>query len=291
MTTAERCAGCGGPADPRVSDGVPWCGHGNCSDHGPADPVMAGARPATGRLVLPDVPAHDDLAGLLTWLTEAFALNAARPIIRAERFGRDGPDGLAVLTRAGAKPINFEPIKVVTAPAKLIEALAFRIEPTDGAVPAFKAEHCRQISYVLRMACGATSAMTDVQETAGLVGWFLGQAQLVEGFTTYGTRAERYEALEQLQSDVFVKQYLRDSLTGGYVIRVGDLSDAARRYLGSTIPHGWLDGRMSDLGWDRAALSAFGVSGREGRRSRHLHFDVYRGLLPADESDTGAVNP
>lgn len=292
MKTAERCAGCGGPANPRVSDAVPWCGRGNCSDHGPADPGVAGARPAAGRLVLPPIPDHHDPAGQLAWLTAVFALDPDHRIVRAGRFGR-GPDALIRLDRAGAQAIRFEPFKLVSSPVKLYETLGGWTGPTDGPTPLLKREHCGQVSYVVRMACGLTDAITDEEETAGLVGHFVGAAQVVEGFTTYGTAGERYEALQRLQPDVtgFVKQYLRDANTGELVIRVGDLADVARKYLGASLPHGWLDGRMAGLGWTRKALGAYSEPGRDGRRSgRHLRCDVYRGVLAIDESDGPAVN-
>lgn len=248
---------------------------------------------ATARLVLPDVPAHDDVSALLAWLTGAFALDPAHPIVRAERFGR-GPEALVRLERAGAQPIRFEPFKLVSSPVKLFETLGGWTDPTDGATPAFKAEHCRQIYQVLRMACGATAAITDEQETAGLVGHFLSAAQLAEGFTIYGRAADRYDALEQLKPSAaaFLKQALVDRNTGEYVVRVGDLAEAARRYLGASIPHGLLDGRMGALGWTRKSLGAHSEPGRDGRRSgKHLHFDVYVGFLPRDDADDPAVNP
>lgn len=248
----------------------------------------------TARFTLPDVPAPDDHAGLLDWLTVALALDPAYPVVKVERFGRRTSDATVVLTRAGAPTITFEPVEVVNAPTKLTTKLIPQLVGTDRPTPGYKAEHCRTIYQVLVVICGAAEQVTDAQETTAIVGHLLGQAEVVEGCTTYGTAAERYEALEQLQGDgagLYRQRVLIDANTGEYVVRVSDLADVARRYLGGSLTRGWLDARMAGIGWERRSLSAHAAPGRVGRRAGHLHFDCYRGIVVADESDGPAVTP
>ena len=204
------------------------------------------------RLVLPDVPALDDTAGLCAWLTCAFNLHAAHPITSGRHEGLRGPDGHAVLERRGAAPLRFEPQSKINTPARLIEVLSWQTGPTDGAIHALKGDHCRQIAHVVRMLCGATKAISDEEETADLVSVFLAEAIVQEGHTLYGTTAQRYEAATALQRELDehtgrprgVARYLIDANTGEYVIRVQDLGESVRRQLGSGLtrvprrPHG-----------------------------------------------------
>jgi len=223
-----------------------------------------------------------------------FALDVARPITGGAREGLRGAAGHVVLTRAGAPPLRFEPASKINQPPRLIEDLSWQTLASDGAVHAFKAEHCRQIAHVVRMLTDATHAPTDAQETAGIVGTFQSGAQAVEGLTTYGTAAQRYEAATALQralDDVTGRalgppRYLQDVNTGELVVRVGDLADAARRHVGSSLARGWLDARMAGLGWERITLDGHAHPGREGRAGPHLRITAYRGLLPADDVTT-----
>ena len=146
------------------------------------------------RLVLPPVPALDDIAGHCAWLTATFALDASQPITSGRLEGLRGAAGHVVLTRRNAPPLRFEPVSRINTPARLIEDLSWQTGPTDGAVHALKGEHCRQIAHVVRMLCGATKAISDEEETAGLVLVFLGGAVAREGLTTHGTTEQRYEA-------------------------------------------------------------------------------------------------
>lgn len=95
--------------------------------------------------------------------------------------------------------------------------------------------------------------------------------------TVHGTTAQRYEAVDALQTALHERgTYLVDSLTGEIVIRVIDLADAARRYQAHSLPHGWLDPRMDALCWARVPLSGYSQFGREGRRTgRHVRCNAW----------------
>jgi hypothetical protein len=136
--------------------------------------------------------------------------------------------------------------------------------------------------------------MTDAQETAGLVGAFLQGAIAVDGCSTDGTGAQRYEAARALRRDtdertgrpVGPPHYLVDTNTGELVITVGDLSETARRYIGGSVPRGWLDARMDGMGWTRVRLDGHAQPGRERTGNPHARCDVYRGFLPpADDHE------
>lgn len=245
------------------------------------------------RLVLPDVPALDDTAGLCAWLTCAFNLHTAHPITTGRHEGLRGPDGHAVLERRGAAPLRFEPQSKINTPARLIEVLSWQTGPTDGAIHALKGDHCRQIAHVVRMLCGATKAISDAEETAALVLVFLAEAIVQEGHTLYGTTAQRYEAATALQRELDeytgrprgIARYLIDANTGEYVIRAQDLGESVRRQLGSGLARGFIDGRMAGIGWTKAALDGHALAGRAGRTGPHARCNVYRGLLAVADDD------
>ena len=246
-----------------------------------------------GKLTLPETPALDDRAGQCAWLTAVFALNDAYPVTGGAREGLRGPVGHVVLHRAGAPPLRFGPATHLNQPPRLIEDLSWQMVPSDGAVPALKGEHCRAIAHVVRMLTDAAQEVTDAQETAGIVGTFLSAAEAVEGLTTYGNTAQRYEASSGLQREldamsgrpIGAPRYLIDADTGELVIRASDLAEAGRRHVGSSLPHGWLDARMDNLGWTRVALDGHAVRGRDGRQGPHARCNVYRGHVPAGDAD------
>jgi hypothetical protein len=258
--------------------------------------ALRGSKPSAtpgGKLALPATPAPDDRGGQCAWLTAAFALDPAHPVTGGAREGLRGAAGHVVINRAGAPPLRFEPATHLNQPQRLIEDLSWQMLPSDGAVPAFKGEHCRAVAHVVRMLTDAAQEVTDAQETAGIIGTFLSAAEPVEGLTVYGTTAQRYEAASGLQRDldamsgrpIGAPRYLIDADTGELVIRASDLAEAARRHVGSTLPRGWLDARIVNLGWTRAALDGHAVSGREGRQGPHARCNVYRGHPPAGDAD------
>jgi hypothetical protein len=246
----------------------------------------------TDHLILPPEPGLKDVAGQCAWITSVFALDREHPVISGERQGVFGPEGHVELRRAGAPSIRFEPVTRINTPMKLIESVTSRMLPTDGKVPPLKGEHCREIAYVVRMLCGAADAMSDEQETSGIVGTFMACAQPIEGLTTYETTGgQRYEAALALRRELDSTsgrpsgppRYLIDSTTGELVIGVSDLADAARRHIGSGVPRGWLDGRMDGLGWRRITLDGHALPGRDGRKGPHARINAYRGVLATDD--------
>jgi hypothetical protein len=256
-----------------------------------------GAKPDTptvsfdekGKLVLGAVPAVDDIAGQGAWLTAVFNLDPAHPVTRAERQGIAGPEGHAELHRAGAPSIRLEPIKVVSAPARLIESINGWAIPTDGPMHAIKGEHCRLIAHVVRVLCGTSARVTVEQETHAILGAFQQSAKAVEGLTIHGTSAQRFEAADALgghdPADRDLR-YLIDLNTGELIIRVSDLADVARRHEGSSLPRGWLDARLAAIGFQRATLDGHALEGRSGRTGPHARCAVYRGVLPHAEGET-----
>lgn len=262
--------------------------------------LIAGGSESGGKnkLVLPPPLPPGDLAGHLSWLTTVFGLDPAHPIARGRHEGLRGAAGHVVLERRGAPPLRFEPAARINTPARLIEDLSWQMLPSDGAVPAFKAEHCRQIAHVVRMACGANTAITDAEETFGLISAFVSGAIVVEGHTTYGTTPQRYEAALSLQRDLDdagrafgPPRYLIDENTGELVIRVSDLHEAGRRFIGGSLARGWVDARMENIEWTRVRLQGYALTGREGRTGPHARVDVYRGQMPGDTGEDGpAVN-
>ena len=242
-----------------------------------------------GRLKLPPKPELGDVDGLCKWLTAVFNLNPQHPITGGERQGLHGPEGHVELRRAGAPPLRFEPVTRIANPTRLREVLEGSTLHTDGEPPGFKAEHTYAIAHVVRMLCGHAEGLSAEAETIGIVDAFLADATPVEGHTTYGTAGVRYEAAVALQQPPGAygepARYLLDSDTGEFVVRVRDLGASARRQFGS-LPRGWLDARMRDIGWRRVLLDGHALPGREGRLSHHARANVYRGFLATDSEES-----
>jgi hypothetical protein len=262
------------------------------SETPPVVPAYEIAIDAKGKLALPDAPALDDPAAQCAWLTCAFGLDPHHPVRGGRRGGVRGPTGHAEIYRVDAPPIRFEPVTRLNTATRLVEALAWSMIATDSAVPGLKNEHCREISHVVRMLCSTTDLITEEQETAKIVGAFLQTAQPADReVTSRGTSAQRYEAAIALRRDadavtgrlIGAPRYACDADTDEFLIAVGDLQDAARRYMGSSLAHGWLDARMDLLGWQRIVLDGHALSGRDGRKGPHAYLGVYRGHLPSSD--------
>ena len=180
---------------------------------------------------------------MCAWLTVAFALDPQHPIVSARRHGHAGPESHVELRRAGgAPPISFEPASRINGPMKLIKTLAWSVLHTDGAIPAFKGEHCQQIAHVIRMLCGVAETLSAEEQAAGIVSMFVSGAVEVEhAMTTHGTGGQKYEAAMSLRREIDPLsgrpigpvRFARDADTGELVIAVSDLQEAARRYTGS----------------------------------------------------------
>ena len=140
---------------------------------------------------------------------------------------------------------------------------------------------------MVRLLCVGATEMTEQEETTGIIGYFLGRAREVEGGTTYGDNAERYEAAVALQrtpTEPWI--FLVDANAGELVIRVSDLHDAAREYSGSSIPRGYLDGRMEQLGWKRIDLDGHALRWAQRTRRTPCSLSTHTGaMLPAVDDD------
>lgn len=255
---------------------------------------------AKGKLQLPAVPNHDKPLELAAWLTSVLQLDPEYPVRTAVHQGLRGPEGHVVIERIAAPPIRFEPAAAMNTARRLLPILGWQLGPTDGEPYGFKDEHARRIAHVVRLLCARSDEVLEADETAGIVGLFLQEAIAVEGHTVCGTGPQRYEAAAALRRTedenpgraIGPARYLIDSNTGECVIRVSDLQDTARRYTGSSLPRGWVDGRMDDLGWTRRVLDGHAAAGRGGRSGPHRRVKVYIGHVTPLENDheTGTPN-
>lgn len=240
------------------------------------------------------IPAHDDGPGQRAWMTAAWPLHPAHPVTRAQQLGVSGPNGHLVVSRRDARAIRFEPITRLNTPTKLIETLSSYLLGIDGRVPAYTGNHCGVISWVLRMLAEHDEVVSENEEMLTIVGTYLQDAEAIEGHTTYDmTREQRWAAAAALRRDVDPNtgkwygppHYLIDSETIELVIGLRDL-EAAARSVRTSVPHGWVTGRMQSLGWKRIVLDAHEMSGRTGRRGPHRRPVAFRGGLPDDETVT-----
>lgn len=233
----------------------------------------------------------DAVRELPAWLTCAFGLDPKHRILDGNWAGPRGGDGVVLLSRLGAPTIRFEPARRISRPQLLVEDFVFQRIGTDPPTPAFKTEHCRQIGHAINRLCDNSARATAADETAAIVDAFLHDAEPLEGFTTYGTSQQHFEAANALRRPAEAStgplplrapNYLIDHGQTGevdnpeFVIRVSDLHHVARRLVGSK-PWTWLDARMEEIGWARVALDGHAEPGRAGRQGAHARCHVYRG--------------
>ena len=241
----------------------------------------------TPKLILPDIPKYDDYAALAAWTTSVLRLDTNHPVTSATHHGITGQDGHVELRRHNAFSLQFEPAAVISTARRLLPVLSWQLLPTDDEPYGFKDDHCRRIAHVIHRLCGAAKAPTQMQETTSIIGAYLQIAEPVTGYTLHGTVPQRYEAAIAMRAKSdgngnmqWGQKYLVDSVTGELAIRVSDLLPVARQHTGGTVAHGWLDGRISTIGWQRRMLDGRAEPGREGRSSPHVRFDVYVGSWP-----------
>ena len=214
-----------------------------------------------GGLILPPTPNHDAHADLCRWITVSFNLDRQHPIHQGRRDGLPGPRGHAVLLRVDAPEIRFEPITVLGEPRPLLTTLNAYAIPTDGAAYTFKTGHAAQVFHVVRMLCAIGAALSAEQETWGIIGDLQAIGEPIEGFTLRGTVPQRYEAAGALgrPADDYGRpvgrpRYLIDAQSGEIVVMASELQTIARRYIGATLAHGWLDARIRGIGWERVTV-------------------------------------
>jgi hypothetical protein len=261
-------------------------------DPAPEDAVIPGrprffvdwdetTKPPTRRL--PEPPAREDTAALLEWLTVVLNLHPAHPIKGVTLEG-SAQLGHIHLQRAGAPELRFEPASRIAKPLTLIPDLMFQMIPSDGEPYGYTVAHARRIAYVVRLLADTSRIDTIEAEMHGIVGTFTRVGIPVWGQTTYGDSEQRFEAADAMRPELDAHsgrpmgapRYLVDEQTGELCIRVGDLQTAAREYVGSSLPRGWLDARMQHMGWQRITLQGHRLDA-EGRRAGHLFIQAYRG--------------
>lgn len=241
----------------------------------------------TRKLVLPPLPDHTDEPRQCAWLTGALRLDAAHPITGGKHSG-NGASGRVDLYRRDAPTLEFEPAGLLNKADTLAMTLAWQMLSTDRQPIGLTNEHASRIAFVVHRLCGQARVFDAAEETFGLLGSLMLKAMPVEGHTLHGTVPQRYEAATALHRDldehsgrpIGPPRYLIDARSGEVIIGVSELRAAAREYMAGPLKHGWLDARMCHIGWRRVTLDAFAETGREGRRSAHVRFDVYRGTIP-----------
>lgn len=232
-------------------------------------------------LGLPKKPSLDDVAGLCAWTTTVFGLDRRHPITGGKRRGVRGVAGCVELTRLDALPLIIDPITRLNVPLRLSEALTAHRLPSDDAIPPLKGPHCRDVAHVIIMLAGTHEALTADQETASIIGTLLQIAEEPDAkVTCYGSAAQRAEVVLALRHgyDESIR-WVRDCNTGEIVVTVRDLNEVARKHMGMTMHHGWLEARLDSFGWTRAELQGYAVQ-PDGSRGKHMEVGIYRGFLP-----------
>ena len=179
--------------------------------------------------------------------------------------------------------IRFEPITVLGDPKRLMPILRSYMLTTDGLLRELGPGHCGQVFHVVNLLCSSTRATSAAEKTWSIVDDLLVIGEPIEGHTLRGTVPQRYEAAGQM-----VRPLDEHGRTGGrprylveddgeIAVMVSELQSIARRNVGATIRHGWLDARLEEIGWERVTLDAWQEAGRAGRGGHHRRFTAYRG--------------
>lgn len=247
----------------------------------------------TGKPILPELPATDDPGAQSWWLTNVFNLDRAHAVTGAQYTGLSGGRGNVEISRDGAAHIHFEPATRLNKGTTLQESLSWQTIPTDGIPWPWSNAQCVTVVRIVNLLCAAGGKVSREQETESIATALMGQAQEVVGHIA-GSPAERYEAIANLKPPEdgngrpIGMRYLVDADTGEFVMRASDLLAVSRKMYGS-LPHGWLDARMQELGWQRLRVQGYALPGRDGRAGPHLRCDVFIGRLSdLEEGDSNA---
>ncbi len=223
---------------------------------------------------LPELPDYDDLVGQCDFLTAVLHLDGDHPVISGRHSGLAGGRGHIALDRLDAPALEFKPASRIAKGETLAADLVWQLEDGDCEPYSWSNHQATTIARVVRWLCDASSAITSRQETAQILTTYLEAAADPEDGNTYGTTGERYDAVVALRpiDDQYGKpgrsRYLIDphrvdaegtpnpegEPDPQIVIRVSDLAAVARKLLGSSIAHGWLDAQMEEFGWQRIEL-------------------------------------
>ena len=234
--------------------------------------------------VLPPTPTANNPAEQASWTTVVLHLSVSDPIVAAKHQGLTGSGGRVELRRLGGSVIRFEPASKVAKALSFADELVWQLSPADGEPYPWGNQQTIKIARVIRLLCGTSKNLSDRDEVEAIINTFLDASEETVG-RTHGTAGERYEAAVLLRpmlddrGNPIRQRYLIDLDTGEYVIRVSDLTRIARQVIGGSVHHGWLDGRMDALGWERRRLEGWGLSRGPNDRGPHARSDVYRGFL------------
>jgi hypothetical protein len=153
------------------------------------------------------------------------------------------------------------------------------------------------VGWCLRALGDAANRTAASDEASDVLDAHLGAAQAVEGHTIHGDAQACYQAAKALQGtqpDRFGAEYdpgryLIDANTGELVIRVSDLHAAARRVHGGALPRGFLEGRLTALGWRRVVIEGHEQPGRAGRRGPRARCVAMAGFPPVTTPGVAVV--
>lgn len=247
-----------------------------------------------GKPQLPEVPRVDDRAAQATWLTAALRLGPQHPITSGQHLGELGGGGIVRLKRYDAPDLRFDPASLIGKQDALHEALVWQRAEFDEKPIAWQKKDAQTIAWVVSCLCRRSSEAATRHSADVVVTTLIATGQRVDGCTTYGTSAQRYEAGASIVPEIdqygriVRRRYLVDEETGEYAVRVSDAAHVARQLHGA-LRRGWLDGVFEEYGWQRITLEGHALPGRDGRRGPHHRSDVYRGRLPEAIDDEGSV--
>lgn len=251
-----------------------------------ATPAYALEIDAKGNLLLPEKPSMDDVVGLCAWTTAVFGLDQRHPITGGKRRGVRGVTGCVELTRLDAQSLIIDPVTRLNVPLRLSEALTAHRLPSDDVIPPFRGPHCRDIAHAVIMLAGTDGTLTEAQETASILGTLMHVAEEADvKVTCHGSAAQRAEVVHALRHGYDEPiRYVRDCFTGAIVVTVRDLNEVAKKHMGGTLRHGWLEARMDSFGWVRRELQGYDEE-PDGSRGQHREVGIYRGFLAGGTDD------
>jgi hypothetical protein len=302
MADPPPCPRCGEPLGERYALGDPeqllcWPCFNAATDDGVltfGDQSTTETAKKRPKGTLPHLPGRDaNLSELRGWLTRAFAPPGGYRFDSFERHGRglSDPAWLTLRAPTGA-PVRFR-FSEQRALAKPTNVRPAVVSITDGLcrMGQITNPEAADVWVALCSVAHVAAHQDEVDDFREQLESFLRVTNLEGRWTLEPTG--RYDALLGIQAagafeprharlmrdDVDERHWTRrplriaDAITGLLWVRVGELATYLRHVLGLRLGHGWLDGRMSEIG---AARESFEM--RNGKT--HPHCTLYR--LPTD---------
>jgi hypothetical protein len=241
-----------------------------------------------GKALLAALPGQQDRQGLLEWLNATLGLDAQHPATGVAITGAAGSAARIEIHRHATAGLVIEPAEATDVPRRLASALTWGGLPGDTVAPTLSVPQCAMVGWCLRALGDAANRTAANDEASDVLDAHLGAAQAIEGHTIHGDAQACYQAAKALQGtqpDRFGAEYdpgryLIDANTGELVIRVSDLHAAARRVHGGALPRGFLEGRLTALGWRRVVIEGHEQPGRAGRRGPRARCIAMAGFPP-----------